>query len=152
MKTKFCIAAVALAGAVWLTGCSTPESRITKNPEVFARLSPQEQAMVKAGQVGVGMDMATVKLALGDPDRVSLKTTAAGQSQIWHYQQTVYSDGAYLYPGAYWGGSWHRRWGGAYWGPGPAPWMMTYPVSVYDRFRIEFGPNGRVTALQQETG
>jgi len=133
-------------GALFLAACSTPDSRIQANPETFARLNPSEQALVKAGQVGIGMNMDAVKLALGDPDRVVRRTDAAGEPQIWHYI-TYEDNGVVLYTGYYhrfgrrgWGG-----WGGAY------PYYLNYPNrSVHDRLRVEFGPDSRVTSVTQE--
>ena len=85
MKTsKFLLVAAAL-GAAWLTGCSTVSSRIQENPGLFASLPPDQQALVQQGKVAVGMDMATVRLAKGDPDRVTTRTTATGEMQVWHY-------------------------------------------------------------------
>ena len=92
------------------------------------------------------MDMDTVKLALGDPDRVTLRSDASGESQIWHYEETVYYDGAFFYPGPYWGRR-HPGWG-HYWGPGP--WAFDAPAAIYDKFVIQFGPNGRVTSIHQD--
>lgn len=142
-------------GAFALAGCSTPASRIQGNPAAFARLNPQQQALVKAGQVAIGMDMDAVKLALGDPDRVTLRTDARGQVQIWHY--VSYEDnGVILYTGYYhrgWGrhGGW-GGWGG--WGGGwgwPYPYYMDYPNrTVHDRFRVEFGPNNLVDSITEE--
>ena len=66
---------------------------------------PPDQALVKQGQVAPGMDIATVKLALGDPDHVSIRTTASGQTQVWHYI-TYEDNGVVLYAGYY-----HRWWG-----------------------------------------
>ncbi len=147
MKTlKKTYALAAVAGLVWLGGCSTPDSRIAKHPDVFARLNTEEQSMVRAGRVGIGMDMDAVKLALGNPDRITYQTTNDGQSQVWHYEETIYYDGAYFYPGPYWGPR-HPRWGG-YWGPGP--WAFSEPEAVYDKFRIHFDTTGHVNALRQE--
>lgn len=148
MKTaKLFLLVLAASGAVWLAGCSTPETRIKGHPEVFAQLAPQEQALVKSGQVGLGFSPEAVKLALGDPDRVTVRTDAKGQLQVWHYSETVYYDGAFIYGGPYWGGWGHRRWSwGGYGYMGPYP---VGPVSTYDRFRIEFRGN-KVTAFSQE--
>jgi len=124
---------------------STPQSRIASHPGVFDRLTPEEQAMVRQGRVGIGMDPGAVKLALGDPDRVTLETTAKGQSEVWHYQQTVYYDGDFVYPGPYW---YHRRpYWGTYWGPGP--WAFDGPAAVYDHFRVVFR-DGKVVSIHQE--
>src|SRR4051794_23182954 len=35
-------------------GCATPEARIQKNPEVFAKLPPNEQQLIREGKVGIG--------------------------------------------------------------------------------------------------
>jgi len=154
MKTTSLLKVLAaVSGAAWLAGCSTPETRISSHPEVFAQLTPQEQALVKAGQVGLGFSAEAVKLALGQPDRVTIRTDEKGQLEVWHYVETVYYDGAFLYGGPYWGGwgggwgGWGRRgWGwGGYWG-GPYP---VGPVSTYDRFRVEFR-NNKVVAFNQE--
>lgn len=108
---------------------------------------------MRAGQVGLGFSTEAVKLALGQPDRITVRTDPTGQVQVWHYVETVYYDGAFLYGGPYWGGwggwgGWGRRgwWGwGGYWG-GPYP---VGPVAAYDRFRVEFR-NNRVVAFVQE--
>lgn len=150
LKLLTLLGGVALAG-VMFSGCSTPDSRIAHNPQLFASLTPQQQALVKAGEVGIGMSMDAVKLALGDPDRVTLRTTASGESQIWHYV-TYEADGVFLYTGYYHG--WHRRggwggWGGGFWGP-EYPWYLDYPNrSVHDRFTVTF-QNGVVTEVSKE--
>ncbi len=143
--TKVFFALAAVSGALWLAGCATPETRINDHPEVFSQLTPHEQALVKAGQVGIGFSPEAVKLALGDPDRITVRTDAKGQLQIWHYVENAYCDGAYLYGGPYWG-----RWGwGGYWGWG-GPYPMG-PIRSYDRFRVEFRDN-KVVAFNQEIG
>ena len=146
--TKLCLISAAAVCAVWLAGCSTPETRIRDNPETFAQLTPQQQELVRAGRVGVGFDMAAVKLALGDPDRVTLRSDGSGESQIWHYVEYVYYDAGFLYPGPYFGGYRHR-WGGG-WGGGWG-WGGPYDeyAQAYDHFRIEF-KNGKVTTISEE--
>jgi outer membrane protein assembly factor BamE (lipoprotein component of BamABCDE complex) len=147
MKTSkvFAIASAALCAALF-AGCSTPESRISSAPEVFARLTPDQQALVKAGQIAVGFGMDAVKLALGDPDRVTIHTDSTGQHQVWHY--TTYEDaqGVVIFNGYY------HRWGG--WG-GPRFWgdvgyYNGYPVRVHDRIRVVFDVNSRVLSIEQE--
>jgi outer membrane protein assembly factor BamE (lipoprotein component of BamABCDE complex) len=140
--------ALAVAGLA-LVGCSTPDSRIAANPTAFATLNPQQQALVKAGQVGIGMSADAVKLALGDPDRVTVRTDASGESQVWHYV-TYEADGVYLYSGFYHRGYGRRGWGGGWYG-GPAyPYYLDYPNrSVHDRFTVEFR-NGLTTAVSKE--
>jgi outer membrane protein assembly factor BamE (lipoprotein component of BamABCDE complex) len=136
----------ALFGLALLAGCETPDSRIRNSPDVFARLTPDQQALVKAGQIAVGFDMDAVKLALGDPTRITVNTDKGGQHEVWHY--TTYEDasGVVIYSGYY------HRWGG--WG-GPRFWGDVgyydgYPVRVHDRIRVEFDNNQRVASIQQE--
>ena len=132
----------ALAAAV-VTGCSTPATRIKANPEVFAKLDPQQQALVRAGQIALGFDADAVKLALGDPDRVSVRTTADGETAIWHYV-TYEADGRVLFTGYYHSG---RRWWG--WGPSYA-YYLDYPNRrVRDHFRVEF-KRGLVSAITED--
>lgn len=132
---------VAVLAAVALNGCSTPATRIQANPEVFARLDPQQQALVRAGQIALGFDFDAVKLALGEPDRVAVRTTADGETVIWHYA-TYEADGRLLYTGHFHTG---RRW----WGASYA-YYLDYPQRrVRDRFRVEFR-RGLVAAITEE--
>jgi outer membrane protein assembly factor BamE (lipoprotein component of BamABCDE complex) len=141
------VLSTALAGLA-LVGCSTPDSRIAANPAAFAALNPQQQALVKAGQVGIGMNMDAVKLSLGDPDRVTLRTDASGETQTWHYV-TYEADGIYLYSGFYHRGFGRRGWGGGWWGP-DYPYYLDYPNrQVHDRFTVEFR-NGVVISVSKE--
>jgi len=144
MKTSKLLRVAAALGAACLTGCSTVSSRIQENPGFFASLPPDQQALVQQGKVAVGMEMATVRLAKGDPDRVTTRTNANGQMQVWHYVNYE-NDGVILYSGYY-----HRWWGLNGWGA--YPYYMDYPARrPHDYFRVEFGANGRVVEIQQET-
>ena len=116
------------------------------SPDVFARLNPDQQALVKAGQIAVGFDMDAVKLALGDPTHVTVSTDKNGQHEVWHYTTYEDSSGVVIYNGYY------HRWGG--WG-GPRFWgdvgyYNGYPVRIHDRIRVEFDGNNRVAEIQQE--
>jgi len=138
-----------------VAGCSTPESRIKKEPEAFARLSPEQQTLIKQGKVALGFDPEMVKLALGDPDNIRTRVDASGTTEVWHYV-TYYTDTGYMIYGGYY----HRYYGGYY---GTGPWggwggAWGYPmgygytgVSVpRDRFRVEFR-EGKVISIEQET-
>jgi hypothetical protein len=152
--TKLCLISAAAICAVWLAGCSTPETRIRDNPETYAQLTPQQQELVRAGRVGIGFDMASVKLALGAPDRITLRTDGQGETQVWHYVEYAYYDAGFLYPG--WGGGWvggrgygrHGGWGGWGGGWGWGGMMDDYAVP-YDHFRIEF-KDGKVSSINEE--
>ena len=40
--------------AAFLFGCSTPESRIRRNPELFAQIPPAQQELIRKGEVALG--------------------------------------------------------------------------------------------------
>jgi len=147
MKTtrNLLIASAALVAAL-LGGCATPESRIKDSPAVFARLNPDQQALVKAGQIAVGFDMDSVKLALGDPDRVLIVTDAGGQHEVWRYVTYEDYQGTVIF-----GGYWHRYrgWGGPYFWGG-VPYYDGYPARVHERLRVIFDTAGRVATIQQD--
>jgi hypothetical protein len=139
-----------LAGALLLAaGCSTPASRIEANPEAFARLSPEHQSLVRAGQIALGFSPEAVHLALGDPDRTTVRTDARGETVIWHF--LIYeAGGQILFTGhfhrGYRGGGWGWGWGVNY------PYYLDYPArTVRDRFQVEFYA-GKVTAITREDG
>jgi len=143
MKTSKLLLVSAALGAAWLAGCSSVGSRIEANPGLFASLPPDQKAMVEQGKVSIGMSMDTVRLAKGDPDRVTTRTTAQGTMQVWHYANYYYND-VYLYSGYY------HRWRGLN-GWGAYPYYLDYPGRfARDYFRVEF-ENGRTVSIQQET-
>jgi outer membrane protein assembly factor BamE (lipoprotein component of BamABCDE complex) len=147
MKTSriFALASVALCAAL-LAGCDTPEARIRNSPQVFDRLNPDQQALVKAGQIAVGFGMDAVKLALGDPDRIVTDTDASGQHDVWHYVTYEDYQGVVIYTGFY---HRYRGWGGPNFWAG-APYYNGYPARIHDRIRVVFGTNGLVSSIQQE--
>ena len=144
MKTKplFRVCLAAALGVLCFGGCSTPATRIKADPEAYARLTPEQQSLVRAGQIALGFDYDAVKLALGDPDRVTTRTDADGETVVWHYL-TYESEGRMLFTGYY-----HTRRG--WWGGAAFPYYLDYPNRhVRDRFRVQF-KNGKVTTITQE--
>lgn len=139
MKT-FLFLLVSIGGFVLFSGCSTPETRIAKQPELFSRLTAEQQQMIREGRVGLGFDMEMVKLALGDADRVRERIDASGRSEVWSYVHYEGSDGMLLYRGWY-----HRGWGNPYY-----PYYLTVP-GRHERARDEVVfRDGRVIAIDQE--
>lgn len=139
-------AVAAITAILVLASCSTPTSRIKANPEAYARLTPDQQALVRAGEIALGFDMDAVKLALGDPDRTTVRLDENGETVIWHYV-TYEARGHILYTGYYHTG---RRW----WGFGPPYpyYYLDYPDrQVRDRFRVAFR-NGYVVSITQDLG
>lgn len=128
--------------ALFAAGCSTPQSRIDKNPAAFARLTPQQQDMIKKGQVGLGFDKEAVQLALGEPDRLITRTDASGTKEIWSYTTYEGADGAFLYRGWY-----HRYY---CYGDPFYPYYLNFPSRrTRERFRVVFSGD-KVIEVQQE--
>jgi hypothetical protein len=75
-----------LLAVVMMAGCvSTPEKRIAKNPDLFGSFPAEVQACIRKGQVAIGFTPDMVRLAMGEPDRVNVRTTATGETELWVY-------------------------------------------------------------------
>lgn len=130
----------AMTALVVLSGCSTPETRIAKQPELFQQLTAEQQQMVREGRVGIGFTPDMVKLALGDPDRVRERIDQTGQNEVWSYVHYEGSDGMILYRGWY-----HRGWGSPYY-----PYYLDVP-GRRERSRDEVVfREGKVVSVEQE--
>ncbi|TAN36953.1 MAG: hypothetical protein EPN23_07530 [Verrucomicrobia bacterium] len=73
-----------------VAGCATPETRIRKNPELFASFTPDVQAKVRQGHVAIGFSPEAVRMALGDPDRIYHRATTNGVNDVWAYTSYDY--------------------------------------------------------------
>lgn len=76
------VACLAFAGA----GCSTVDSRIARNRELFSSWPAEVQQKIAAGQIDIGFTTDQVRVALGEPDRIFTRTTADGTSEVWSYR------------------------------------------------------------------
>jgi hypothetical protein len=137
--------AVLLSIALAAMSCTSPGERIQDNPEAFAKLPPEQQELIKQGRVALGFDETAVKLALGDPDRVTQRTDEKGISTIWRYVEYDTDGGVPLYTGYY------HRYYAPYYGPSFGyPYFADYPNRTErDVQRVVFN-NGRVIAVEQE--
>src|SRR5437762_8848660 len=97
-RLVFLAAAIAVG---FVTACSTPATRIRRNPDLFAQLPPEQQDLIRRGQVAVGFNAEAVRLALGEPDRYTVRTDNDGTSEVWHYVTHDAPTGAPLYRGWY---------------------------------------------------
>lgn len=103
-----------------LGACSTVDSRIRENPQVYAALTPRHQALVRAGQVENGMPQDAVYLAWGRPDFVTAGQRGGRQAETWYYYGTRAAT-ALGFAGAY--------------GCGPYSVFTTaVPVTVYEDY------------------
>ncbi|MBC8040000.1 MAG: hypothetical protein H7Y06_05615 [Opitutaceae bacterium] len=137
---KFLLPVVGLMLAVMLAGgCATPDARIKRSPEIFARLSPEQQNLVKGGKVGIGFDKDAVMLAVGLPDRKWTRTDAAGSSEVWSYVAWETLAGQPLYRGWYHGYT-----------ASSSAYYMNYPGRrEREYFKVVFGADAKVVAIEQ---
>ena len=144
MKLKLWLSLTTLGVALAVgAGCTSPEARIQRNPEIFARLSPTEQERIRHGQVKLGFTSEMVKLALGDPDRVVTRTDQSGTSEIWSYVTYEGPDGVLLYRGWY-----HHYYA---WGDPLFPYYTNFAArQEREHFRVVF-KDGKVVSIEQET-
>lgn len=85
--TRWCLVACALV----LTGCmTTPQSRIDRNPALFASFPAEAQAKIRKGEVDIGYTKDMVLMALGAPRNVRARKTEAGESEVWVYTEVGY--------------------------------------------------------------
>ena len=135
-----------LLAAAALAGCATPEARIKDNPSAYSTLTPEQQALVKNGQIGLGMPESAVQLALGKPDRITEHTDASGQQHIWHYTEVQSTGAAAAYPYPYF--SPYPRFYDPFFFPGYAG-LYTPVQTETDRIRVIF-KDGLITAIERE--
>ena len=88
MKRRFFVRASALViamGTLLLSSCSTPQTRISENPNLYQSLSQKDQALVGLGQIRMGMSRTGVWLAWGSPDRKIVGNMGGGTTETWLY-------------------------------------------------------------------
>jgi hypothetical protein len=88
MERRFFLRAstlVVATGLLIFTGCSTPQTRISENPNLYQGLSHRDQALVSQGQIRIGMSRTAVWLAWGSPDRRIIGNMGAGLTETWVY-------------------------------------------------------------------
>jgi len=145
-------AAWAAAVLVVMVGCAAPvQRRIERNPELFAKLSTEDQGLVRQGRLREGMTKEAVFLAFGRPDRVATGRKGGKDFEKWTYlgQRAVTTQTFGMGFGA-WGGGW----GGGYCGPYYDPFLMGGPVTTYipyDAASVDFAA-GRVTGWESSPG
>lgn len=126
-----------------VAGCSTPQSRIQRDPAAFARLGPEEQKLVQQGRVQLGMDRSAVELALGKPDRARSRSNEQGQTEVWIYLAREGTTRGTLY----YGRGYYMPYGSPWWGAGPV--IYGDNDETYPRLKVEFRGD-KVTSVDQE--
>src|SRR6267378_7421991 len=88
MKRRFYLGALALGlatGALILTSCSTPQTRISDHPDLYQSLSSRDQALVSQGQIRSGLSRSAVWLAWGSPDQRIVGNMTGHSTETWIY-------------------------------------------------------------------
>ncbi|HTL78623.1 MAG TPA: hypothetical protein VL136_04380 [Candidatus Babeliales bacterium] len=141
MKRRFCLHTSTLAvvaGALILTSCSTPQTRISDRPDLYQSLSHKDQALVSQGQIRIGMSRTAVWLAWGSPDRRIVGNMGGGPTETWLY---IYY-ATYYPPAGAWG-----PWG--YFGdPFYDPFYYAYIPSIPYPAKVVTFARGRVASFQ----
>ena len=151
---------LAVASALVLASCETPQTRIAERPQVYNALSPRDQQLVSEGKIREGMSQDAVYLAWGAPNQRGPGRYRGSSTETWIYFSVSAGD-YYPPPFAYgygygfgYGGSFlHRHRSGrlhrhVYYDPFYDPWFYrrTSVVSYPER-TVSF-QNGRVIAFQ----
>ena len=140
LRTVGCV----LPLVVLLAGCATPAKRIEQNQELFDSFPVAAQARIRGGQIDLGFTPDMVRIALGEPQRKTLRRSGAGDLEIWFYldsirrydRQRVDIDGLSLSgPGGL------RSLGGS-------AWINVEQSREIVRVRVEF-QNGAVAAIEE---
>jgi hypothetical protein len=68
-----------------LTACTGPDTRIKTHQAAFDSYPPPVQQKIRRGQADVGFTKEQVTMAMGRPDRVYSRKTAASDQEVWAY-------------------------------------------------------------------
>lgn len=68
-----------------LAACSTPQTRIEKDPASYAKFPPDVQASVKQGKIGLGYTPDMVYVAWGKPENKKQIVEANSKKEVWIY-------------------------------------------------------------------
>ena len=85
MTRRIPVALAAALLALAAAGCSTIESRIEENRDYFDSLPAADQAQIRIGKIDLGFTPDSVRMALGEPRRKTIRRTASGDSEVWTY-------------------------------------------------------------------
>lgn len=147
MNPRLILRLALLMASTGLMGCaaSTPQTRIAKNPALFAALTPHQQQRVREGNIENGLPQSAVFLAWGRPHTVSDWNRNGRSIERWTYvgyrpiyYQTV-GLGVGWGSGSGYGGRYCPPYHDTYWQGGATFDWVPYPIS-----RVEF-TNDRVS-------
>ncbi len=124
--------------SVAMIACASTQSRIKKHQAAFDGYPTAVQANIRAGLVEVGYTSVQVEMALGRPDRIFVRKTAAVTQDVWAYGTSSVRPGLSLGLGMGSGG-------GGFYGGGMG---LASDSGHEDRARVVF-ENGVVVAVEK---
>ncbi|MFH0879025.1 MAG: hypothetical protein V2A34_04885, partial [Lentisphaerota bacterium] len=127
-----------------LAGCSTPASRIKRNPALFNSYPVDVQEKIKQGKVDIGFTKDMVEMALDKPDRLYTRLTADGLSEVWSYTATYTTTERQAVTGNFQA----RDYNGSFRSFNDTVWVDVQQLHEYEKLRVEFA-NGRVKAVEK---
>lgn len=71
--------------SLFLNACSSVGARIEQHQAVFAAATPEQQQLMRAGKVAEGFTPEMVRIAFGEPDKVSAGSAEQQGSVVWVY-------------------------------------------------------------------
>lgn len=134
-----------IAAALLVSACATPESRIKDDPRAFAVATAEQQALIRKGEIAVGFKPEFVKLALGEPDRITEHTDASGVETTWHYTE---SNPGYVARTGYYDPYFGPVYPAPFAAPLLGPLTTVAPSIESDRLRVVFR-GGAVSAIER---
>lgn len=148
MKSHAVFPLLAAAGALFLAGCNSFQSRARERAWTYEQLSSSDQQRLQRGVISVGDNEDMVYIALGHPDESRTVTTADGSHEVW-----VYKSYWQEYEGTAWLG--YRRYvvptknGRGFTIFHEPVTRDLYRTRADDRIRVTFDRNGVVSMVEQ---
>jgi hypothetical protein len=145
---------------LFLSGCTTLETRIQERPAAYQALSPSDQALVQQGKIREGMSQDAVYIAWGPPSHRLPGRNRGRIVETWVYDATAAGDyaGPFFYGSRYGHGLGYGLYGGRrgrfgyrhyYYDPFYDPFFYNRANIVrYPERTVSF-QNGRAIAFQQ---
>lgn len=149
MRIPFYTVLLAIGLGAFSCGCGTTAARIKRNADVFNGLPPDIQEKIRKGKVEIGYTKEMTYIALGDPDRRYLRSTADGDREVWAYVSVIVTQQRQLVKGPFR----QRKASGEYETVyGQSIWVNVNQYREYEKLRIEFDDQGRIAAIDRLEG
>jgi hypothetical protein len=136
-------------GCLLITACSTIDSRIQEKPAVYSALSPQDQALIKAGTIREGLPKEAVYIAWGGPEQIRSGSRNRHPYEAWVYTtlKTVFVSDYYPQFYRYGPYQYFGYWRYPFWGPYPYPYQDDF-ISIEVPYKTAFFEGNRCTGWE----